>query len=47
MRNREKQRELRKQEREEQGLDSKNVFGVADQTPKEAIRNILRDRSSK
>jgi len=31
----------------EQGLDSKNAFGVSDPTPKQAIRRMLRDRSSK
>ncbi|WP_158310186.1 hypothetical protein [Desulfosporosinus acidiphilus] len=47
MRNREKQRELRRKERREFGLDSKNAFGVNDPTPKQAISKILKDRSDK
>jgi hypothetical protein len=47
MRNREKQRELRRDEHRQIRLDSKNAFGVADPTPQQAISKILRDRSEK
>lgn len=46
--NKKVQRELRKQKRareaKERYLDSKNAFGIKDETPQIAVSNIINDR---
>ncbi len=42
MRNRTKQRELRKTIGRQEPLDRKNAYGISDPTPYKAVKNIIK-----
>lgn len=45
MRNRAKQREVRRQFGKEEPLDRKNAYGISDPTPYKAVKHIIKKDS--